>query len=87
MPEKYEEAADGEDAQKQNKKTNEVTSAPAYKNVRLTLDEENMVYLELSEYLLNKYLCSLSSRCLTYISQQEQVRVLFCKTKSKMLLH
>lgn len=69
MPEKYEEAADSDDAQKQNKKTNEVTSAPAFKNIRLTQEEENLVYLDLSEYLLNKYLCSLSSRCLNYISQ------------------
>ena len=68
MPEKFEEIADGDEAQKQSKKSNEVSSAPAFKNIRLTQDEENIVYLELSEYLLNKYLCGLSSRCLKYIS-------------------
>ena len=42
--------------------------------------------MELGEYLLDKSLCALSKIALSYVSDQQQVRVLFCFAKSKMLL-
>jgi len=52
--------ADGEEAVEAKERTNEVTSNPAFKNVRLTQEEENEAYLELAEFLLDKSLCVLS---------------------------
>lgn len=90
MPEKkpVEEAPaeGGEEAAEEKEKTNEVQSSPVYKNVRLTQEEENQVYLELAEFLLSKSLCALSSKCLGYITEKDSVRVLFCHTKAKMQL-
>jgi len=44
------------------------------------------VYLELSEFLLSKSLSNLSDRALSYITEKDSVRVLFCQTKAKMQL-
>ena len=51
---------EGEEAVEQKERTNEVTSMSAFKNIRLTQEEENEAYLELSEFLLEKSLCVLS---------------------------
>jgi hypothetical protein len=56
-------------------KSNEVISAPAFSNVRLNIEEENLVYLELAEFLNNKHFYSLSIKCLEYITDQTKVRV------------
>lgn len=66
-------------------KTNEKESGPAYNNVRLTQEEENIVYLEFAEFLLEKSLCNLSLKCLDFVTDKDSVRVLFCMTKAKML--
>ena len=66
--------------------TNEVESLPAFGNARLNQEEENLVYLELAEYLLKKSLCGLSKTALGYVTDQNSVRVLFCFAKSKMHL-
>lgn len=85
MPDKYNKPASedaqaegAEDAPEEKEKTNEQASAPAYKNTRLSQDEENQVYLELSEFLLNRSLSNLSDRALGYITEKDSVRVLFC---------
>ena len=91
MPEKYNKAASeeapaegGEEPAEEKEKTNDQVSAPAFKNVRLTGEEENQVYLELSEFLLSRSLSNLSDRALGYVANKESVRVLFCQTKAKM---
>jgi len=93
MPEKYTKPAGedpapegGEEAAEEKEKTNDQISSPAYKNARLTQEEENQVYLELSEFLLSKSLSNLSDRALSYITEKDSVRVLFCQTKAKMQL-
>jgi len=90
MPEKAagspEEApADGEEAAEVKERTNEVTTMAAFKNVRLTQEEENEAYLELAEFLLDKSLCVLSGQTLDFVTDKDSVRVLFCQTKGKML--
>lgn len=59
-------------------------SAPAFSNVRLSVEEENQVYLDLAEFLNKKHFYTLSIKCLSYISDQEMVRVKFTKAKSLM---
>jgi len=76
---------EGEEAVEQKMRTNEVTSMAAFKNIRLTQEEENEAYLELSEFLLDKSLCVLSGQTLEFVTDKDSVRVLFCQTKSKML--
>jgi predicted Zn-dependent protease len=51
---------EGDEGVEQKERTNEVTSQAAFKNIRLTQEEENEAYLELSEFLLDKSLCVLS---------------------------
>lgn len=48
--------------------TNEMDSAPGYFGTRLTISEEDVIYTELGEYLLDKYLCELSKKTLSYVS-------------------
>lgn len=52
----------------EKEKTNEVVSAPGFKNMRLSGDETNIVYLELAEFLLEKSLSNLSAQCLEYVT-------------------
>lgn len=78
--------AEGGEAAAAKEKSNVVTAAPAYKNVRLTQAEENELYLELADFLLEKSFCTLSKQCLQYVADKDSVRVLFANTKSKMLL-
>jgi len=90
MPEKNlgsqdEAPAEGEEAVEEKERTNEVASGPAFKNARLSQEEENEAYLELAEFLLDKSLCVLSAQCLDFVTDKDSVRVLFCRTKCKML--
>lgn len=78
--------AEGGEAAARKEKSNQVTAAPAFKNVRLTQAEENELYLELADFLLEKSFCTLSKQCLQYVAGKDSVRVLFANTKSKMLL-
>lgn len=66
--------------------TNDVTSTAAFEGVRLSQDEENDVYLELGEYLLDKSLCGLAKKVISKVTDQNSVKVLFNMAKSKMLL-
>lgn len=74
-----------EEEKKEEEKTNDVVSPPGFKNIRLSADETNIVYLELAEFLLEKSLSNLSAQCLEYVTDKNSVRVLFCIIKSKML--
>ena len=67
-------------------KSNDVESKPAYNQVRLTIEEENQVYLELAEFLNDKSFSLLSQKCLEYVTDKESVRVRFARAKSLMLL-
>lgn len=75
-----------QDQEEEKAPTNDVESQPAFQNVRLNQNEENLVYLELGEYLLQKSLCPLSKTALSYVTDQNSVRVLFCFAKAKMHL-
>lgn len=73
------------DAAEPETKASETDCAPAFKNIRLNEEEENEVYIELAEFLLDKSLCQMSLKCLDYVTNKETTRVLFCLTKAKML--
>ena len=60
--------ANPEEETVEKEKTNEVVSAPGFKNMRLSVDETNIVYLELAEFLLEKSLSNLSAQCLEYVT-------------------
>ena len=66
-------------------KTYDIECAPAFNDIRLTEAEQNDVYIELAEFLLDKSLCFLSLKCLDYVTDKGTTRVLFCLTKAKML--
>lgn len=76
--------AEGEEVEVKPK-TYDIECAPAFTNVRLTETEQNDVYIELAEFLLDKSLCFLSLKCLDYVTDKGTTRVLFCLTKAKML--
>lgn len=78
-------SAEGEAEPEVKAKTYDIDCAPAFKDVRLTEAEENGVYIELAEFLLEKSLCFLSLKCLDYVTDKGTTRVLFCLTKAKML--
>ena len=50
--------------------SNEMDSAPGFFGTRLTQNEEDIIYTELGEYLLDKYLCDLSKKSLSFVSDQ-----------------
>lgn len=66
-------------------RTHEKESGPAFNNVRLNQEEENTLYMDLAEFLLEKSLSNLSLKCLDYVTEKDSVKVLFCMTKAKML--
>tara|TARA_B110000285_G_C15118043_1_gene615350 strand:- start:362 stop:628 length:267 start_codon:yes stop_codon:yes gene_type:complete len=78
-------SAEGDAEPEDKAKTYDIDCAPAFKDVRLTEAEQNGVYIELAEFLLEKSLCFLSLKCLDYVTDQGTTRVLFCLTKAKML--
>lgn len=43
-----------------NEKTFDIASVPAFSNVRLSLEEQNEVYIELAEFLSEKSFCMLA---------------------------
>lgn len=67
-------------------KTYVIVSAPAYKDVRLSQEEENEVYLDLAEFLNEKSFCVLACKCMEYVTDKESLRVRFANAKSLMLL-
>jgi len=67
-------------------KTNDVESAPAFGNTRLSQEEENEVYIELAEFLNDRSFALLACKCLEYVSDKESLRVRFCNAKSLMMM-
>lgn len=65
-PAPSENSAEGEAVEAPPKDENE--SAPAFKNIRLDEQEENIVYIELAEFLLEKSLSKMSLKCLDYVT-------------------
>jgi hypothetical protein len=65
-PTPSENSAEGDVVEAPPKDENE--SAPAFKNIRLDEQEENEVYIELAEFLLEKSLSKMSLKCLDYVT-------------------
>jgi len=69
-----------------NEKTFDVVSMPAFGNVRLSMEEQNEVYIQLAEFLSEKSFCMLAQKCLDYVTDKSSIRVRFANGRSLMQL-
>ena len=86
MPEHRQERPEGEQPAEGEEEQEKPEQAPAFDGHRLTEEEENNVYMELGEMLLDKSLCQLSKSVLERVTDQNSVRVMFALAKARMLL-
>jgi len=67
-------------------KTHDVVSAPAFGNSRLTNEQEDLVYIELAEFLNEKAFAVLANKCIDYVVEKDSLRVRFANAKSLMMM-
>jgi len=58
--------------------TNQVESVSAYKEIRLTEEEQDAALLNLAEYLLDERLAEFAQNCLHQVSNHEEFNYLHC---------
>ena len=78
-------AADQEESKERFAPTNEVESAPAFKNIRLSDEEQDSVLLDLGKYLLEKNLAEFAETCISWVEDKMNFNYLGCQAKVKIL--
>ena len=68
-------------------KSNIVETQPAFKNQRLSTNELDNLYLDLTNFLLDNSFYALSTQCLSYIEDKESINVKYAYIRSQMLNH
>ena len=89
MPKAPEEGVGSGDLPEDEKKdkSNIVETQPAFKNQRLSQDELDNLYLDLTNFLLDNSFYTLSTQCLSYINDKESINVKYAYIRSQMLNH
>ena len=73
--------------EEKKEKTNIVETQPAFKNQRLSTNELDNLYLDLTNFLLDNSFYALSTQCLSYIEDKESINVKYAYIRSQMLNH
>ena len=65
--------------------TNEVESAPAFQNIRLTDEEQDEVLLDLGKFLLDKNLAEFAESSIAWVEDKMNFKYMECQAKVKIL--
>lgn len=76
---------EGSEANTEPQITNEVESVPAFKNVRLSPEEQDEVLISLAQFLLENYLAEFAEQTLQNIDDKTSFKYMGCLARVRIL--